>query len=142
MELGAVLYGSGTEPILLVSRVQSLGERPALPSDLQGHLAALYSAAQSMEEVAAALEEAFRKHAGLVELLKRKGCEGYLSPERLKDWTRGILSDVLLYRRLSESYPTASAWKTASEDSLRELLSERREVARAVLDLVRSNISE
>ncbi len=141
MELGAALYGRGHQPSLLIARVAKSGDKPELPADLAGHITGgLYVASQSEVEIADLLEEGFRKHERLGILLKREGREDYISPQTLRAWTRDILISKTLYERLSDAYPTVSAWRKVNEKQLEIQLIGEADLASVVLRRIKENL--
>lgn len=142
MELGAALYGRGHLPSLLIARVASADDAPALPSDLAGHITGgLYRSDQTVTEIAAQLEDGFRKNERLSVLLKREGREDYISPRTVRAWTKEILQAKTLYDRLSEAYPTATSWRKASEKQLEGLLGGEADLASVVLRRITDNLA-
>jgi molecular chaperone HtpG len=141
MELGAALYGRGSQPCLLVARVAKSGDKPDLPLDLAGHVTGgLYTAIQSETEIADVLEAGFRKHDRLQDLLRRGEREDYISSHTLRVWTKDILTSKPLYNRLSDAYPTASAWRKADEKHLEAQLVGEADLAAVTLRRIRENL--
>ena len=140
LELGAAMYGGEGRPRLLVAAVAKAGDKPDLPADLAGHIAATYVRDAGSEAIAAALADAFECHVGLKQLLARPGREPYLCAAVLRDYSRGLLTGTGVYERLSEHLPTAAAWRAATEADLVPLLGGESDLAGPLLKRIRAGL--
>lgn len=141
MELGAAYHSRKPKPVLLIARIARDGDKPDLPADLAGHLAVTYVAGRDVADVATVLEEGFRKHARLETLLKEAAQERFISAESLRFWTRNVLQDNGTYERLSEVYPTVSAWRAVTATDLPSHLGEEADLAAVVLKRITDNLA-
>jgi hypothetical protein len=142
MELGAAYAGHYGKPVILIARISAPGAVPELPADLAGHIAATYVEGSDSAHVAAQLEKEFLKHSGLMNELNRDSRERFVSPEMLRVWTDGVLKAPDVYEKLSVNVPTASAWRSATHDSLERVVTDRRDRYHidSVLAMVRDNL--
>jgi len=142
LELGAALYGRQGEPTLLVVRVDQEGEKPALPADLGGHIAATYVRSSDIESIVSALEDGLRKNHRLTTLMDSNSRERYVAPELVKRILQPTfqLPDEI-YRLLSEALPTATAWKAAEAAQVSRVLGQPYEdLSLPVLKRVRESL--
>jgi molecular chaperone HtpG len=143
LELGAVLYGGRSAPTLLVARVKQKGDRPDLPADLQGAIAAVYLAAEDISQTADRLVRQFDQHQQLAALLPPESRERYVSEESIEAVLRqnGIMLPPAVQKALSRGLPTRRAWEQATEDEVSRLLGAQHEdLARSVLKRVRQDL--
>ena len=141
MELGAAYHSRTPKPVLLIARIAKEGDKPELPADLAGHLAVTYVAGRPEDDVAATLEDGFRRYARLDGLLSSAAKERFVSAESLRRWTRNILQDPGTYERLSDRYPTVSAWRTVQVTELPQHLGEEADLAGVVLKRITENLA-
>jgi HSP90 family molecular chaperone len=140
MEIGAAYDGQPEKPLLLIARVATQGSKPELPSDLAGHITATYVLGNDAATVCSELEGHFLKNARLETLLNRSGRERFVSAEALRAWTRSVLAGADVYKRLSNLYPTVSAWRNAKLGEIERTLVGEVELAQAVLKRIMDNL--
>ena len=144
LELGAVLYGSRNAPTLLVARVSKDGEKPKLPADLEGTIAATYIMSSSVADIAARLAGAFDKHTKLTALLPPEDRERFVSEESIDSVLKsnGITLPPAVLRALRRGLPTRKAWERVTEDEVGRLLGGQYEdFSRGVLKRIREHVA-
>jgi molecular chaperone HtpG len=143
LELGAVLYGGRNAPTLLLARVQKEEEKPDLPADLQGAIAAVYLATEGIDATANRLGRQFEAHNQLSVLLP-KSSQRFVSQESvaLLLQNAGITLPADTVQTLSRSLPTTAAWTSVKEEEIGRLLGARHvDLAPIVLKRVREHLN-
>jgi hypothetical protein len=145
LELGAALYGGKAAPTLLLARVPKDGDKPDLPADLQGIIAATYVATDDVSATVTRLTRQFESHAQLMALLPPESRERYVSEESLTSilQAHGIMLPEAVIQGLGRGLPTQRLWQRASEEQVGRFLgSSYEDLARGVLRRVRAHFFE
>jgi molecular chaperone HtpG len=142
LELGAALYGGKAALTLLLARVDRSDDKPDLPADLQGAIAATYVASEDVSATAARLTRQFEGHTQLMDLLPPESRDRYVSEESLAEILRGhgIALPGSVIQNLGRALPTRRSWQRVSEEQVNKILGQYDDLTRSVMRRVREHL--
>ena len=110
-------------PMIFLSHPQKETGKVKLPADLDGLIRLDYTQSAELLALTDHLDKELRKVQAISELLDTIGLDEYISPARLKVWSRGIDISSAALGALSAKFATASAWKKVTAEEMHRIVS-------------------